>query len=234
MNINVKISLEKIIKLRKYILGIMEERKIGFNQLKIKAELNSKTLTDLLYSDTKERINPFYLQRLGYALKIDYKELYKIIGYLKPDDCDINDEPDYMKLDSIILPVYGKSNLGKDYINLSAPVREENLVLLPGSELPKESFMVEIHGDSMYPTLMNGDLAVIDPNFKNIKNNELYLITYDEKTCIKRVIESSGYIQLISDNSDRKKYPDTIILKDENINFVCNGIVAESKRKFKK
>lgn len=234
MSINVKISLEKIIKLREYILGVMEERKIGFNQLKLKAELNSKTLTDLLYSDSKERINPFYLQKLGHALRIDYKELYKIIGYLEADDCEKSERSDFIKLDSIMLPVYGKATQGKEYIDLTTSIREENLVLFSKDELPKEALIVEVHGDSMAPTLMNGDLAVIDPNFKNIKNNEIYLVTFNEKTCIKRVIENSNYIQLISDNSDRKKYPDTIILKDENINFICNGVVVESKRKFRK
>ena len=234
MNINVKISIEKIIKLREYILGIMEERKIGFNQLKLKAELNSKTLTDLLYSDSKERINPFYLQRLGQALRVDYKELYKIIGYLEADDCEKNERTDFIKLDSVILPVYGKANSGKEYIDLTSSIREENLVLFSKDYLPKEALIVEINNDSMYPTFMSGDLAIIDPNFKNIKNNEIYLVTFNGKTCIKRVIENDNYIQLISDNSDRKKYPDTIILKDENINFICNGIVVESKRKFKK
>ena len=234
MNIDVKISLEKIIKLREYILKIMEERKIGFNQLKLKAELNSKTLTDLLYSDSKERINPFYLQKLGYALRIDYKELYKIVGYLESDDFNEPKRTDFMQLDSILLPVYGKATLGKEYIDLNAPIRKESLILLAKDEIPKEAFMVEIHGDSMFPNLMNGDLAVIDPNFKDIKSNEIYLVTYNQKTFIKRVIENSNYIQLISDNSDRKKYPDTIILKDENTDFICNGAVVESKRKFRK
>ncbi|WVU42052.1 helix-turn-helix transcriptional regulator [Fusobacterium polymorphum] len=76
---------DKIKKLGNYIDNLREERKLGFNQLSKKSGVNPKSLNDIIYGKSK-RINPFYLIKLAKALKIHYKELYKIIGYLLPED----------------------------------------------------------------------------------------------------------------------------------------------------
>lgn len=234
MEIPVKISIEKITELRNYILELMKEKDLGFNQLKIKANLNSKALTDILYSDSKERISPFYLQKLAYALKIDYKVLYKIVGYLDEKDFDKNSQLKMNEIKYLELPVYGKASAGNGYINLETTIRKEKIILLPNEEMPENIFMVEVHGNSMFPTLIEGDLVVVDPKCETIKNNELYVVSYKEETYIKRVVDNKGYIQLISDNSDRVKYPDIIIMKDELESFICNGVVIEAKRKFRR
>lgn len=71
--------------LGEYVEKLRIESKLGFNQLSLKSGLNAKTLNEILNGKSK-RTNPFHLQKLGSALRIDYKELYKIVGYLSDDD----------------------------------------------------------------------------------------------------------------------------------------------------
>lgn len=72
-------------KLGEYLEKIRSDKKVGFNQLALKSNINVKSLNEILYGKSK-RTNPFYLQRIALALRIDYKELYKIIGYLSEED----------------------------------------------------------------------------------------------------------------------------------------------------
>lgn len=76
-------------KLGEYVEKLRIESNFGFNQLSIKSGLNAKTLNEILNGKSK-RTNPFHLQRLGIALRIDYKDLYKIVGYLSEDDFSEN------------------------------------------------------------------------------------------------------------------------------------------------
>lgn len=81
MNKTSDITKEVLIKLGSYINQLREERGIGFNQLALMSNLNVRTLNDILNGKIK-KINPFYLKRIAKVLKIDYRELYKIVGYL--------------------------------------------------------------------------------------------------------------------------------------------------------
>lgn len=233
MEIPVKISIEKIVKLREYIAQLMKEKGIGFNQLKIKANLNSKALTDLLYSDAKERISPFYLQKIAYALKVDYKELYKIVGYLDEEDLNKN-KVQSIELSRIELPVYGKAAAGSGYINMENIIRSEYLTIFPGEEFPKGAFIIEVCGDSMYPTLLDGDFAIVDPRCELSINNQICVISYNGQTFIKRVSKKEKFVSLMSDNVDRTKYEDIMIPINEFSDLRCHGVVIECRRRFKK
>lgn len=85
MKVIVEISEERRKKLGSYIEKIKNDRNLGFNQLAIKSKVNVRALNEILYGKSK-KANPFYLQRIAEALKIDYKELYRIVGYLSEDD----------------------------------------------------------------------------------------------------------------------------------------------------
>lgn len=238
MKIDVKISQEKIMRLREYILKIMDEKKIGFNQLKLKADLNSKTLTDLLYSESKERINPFYLQKIALALRIDYKELYRIVGYLDyslVEQDKIEGAVEITNSTVIELPVYGKAAAGNGYINMENIIRSEYLTVFPGEDFPRGAFIIEVCGESMYPTLLDGDFAIVDPHCsdKNM-NNQICVVTYNGQTFIKRVSTKEKYISLMSDNPDRIKYEDIVVPMNEFSDLRCHGIVIECRRKFKR
>lgn len=102
-----------------------------------------------------------------------------------------------------------------------------------GDKVPEKSFSVEVYGDSMYPTFLEGDLVIVDPNCDTFMSNRVYVVTYNDETFIKRVVDHGRFLQLISDNSDKEKYADIIIVKDEEgASFKCNGKVIRLERKF--
>lgn len=135
----------------------------------------------------------------------------------------------------IELPVYGKAAAGNGYINMENIIRSEYITVFPGEEFPKGAFVVEVCGESMYPTLLDGDSAIVDPQCsdKNM-NNQICVVTYNGQTFIKRVSTKEKYISLISDNPDRIKYEDIVVPMNEFSDLRCHGIVIECRRKFRR
>jgi len=234
MDINMTEIPEKLRhKLAKHLIALKEERQLGFNQLALKSGVNVSILNKI-FKGTNKRINPYQLKKLAYALRVDYKELYKIVGYLDEDDSPPkNINP--LEITVIELPVYGAASAGGGAINIGNAIRKEKFILLQDESMPKGAFAVEVSGDSMSPTLLNGDIAVVDPGCHELDlNNEICLVTYEGQEYIKRFSSNEKFINLMSDNPDRATYKDIIILKTEDTDFRCHGIVIESKRKHKK
>lgn len=133
----------------------------------------------------------------------------------------------------IEIPVYGKASAGNGYINLTDIQRYEKISVLSDDEYSNDLFLVEVAGESMYPTLFDGDLVIVNPNFnENSLNNKICVITYDGVTFIKRIQITEKYIVLSSDNPDRIKYQNIIIPKSEYTDIVCHGIVIERRTRF--
>lgn len=229
MDINMTISEERRIELGNYVRKIMSEKKLGFNQIVLKTKINTKPFSEII-NGKQQKINPFYLQKIAYALKLDYKELYEIVGYLEKKESKEN--LDNIGLTQVKFLVYGKSNLKSENIDLKSIIREERLILLPGEKMPKNAYMIDIKGDSMYPALIEGDIAIVDPVCEEFKDKGLYVVTYNGVTMLRRVLYRKDYIQLVSDNPDRLKYPDIIIVNKDGVDFICNGLIIEVKRKY--
>lgn len=217
------------IKLGEYIKYIREKNGLGLNQLAVKIDVVSSLLSRLENGKVL-KVNPFLLKKISEGLKIDYKELYKIVGYLEEDE-----EIPKVETRLVELPVYGRAAAGNGYINMENIIRTEYLVAIPGEDFPKGAFIAEVYGESMFPTLLDGDFAIVDPdcNDKNI-NNQICVVTYNGQTFIKRVVIKEKYVVLMSDNPDRVKYEDIIVPTDEYSDLVCHGIVIECRRKFKR
>lgn len=85
MRESVEIDEELREALGQYIEELRTKNKLGFNQLASKIGMNVRTLNEIINGKMK-RIIPYHLQKIAYGLKIDYKDLYKIIGYLAEED----------------------------------------------------------------------------------------------------------------------------------------------------
>ncbi|GLI58312.1 LexA family transcriptional regulator [Propionigenium maris DSM 9537] len=145
---------------------------------------------------------------------------------------NINSKLDLEEVSVINLPVYGQASAGSGKINLGNILRYERLTLFPDQNIPENAFGVEVSGDSMYPTLLDGDLAIIDPQCQDINlNGEICVLTYEGEEYIKRVKFTDRFVTLISDNPDRETYKDIIVLKDEFSDFKCHGILIQSWRR---
>ena len=127
------------------------------------------------------------------------------------------------------LPVYGKASAGRGYINMESP--DYYMPVLKGN-FSKRSYFVEITGNSMYPTLEDGQFALVDPDNLEYVKNKIYVITYNDETYIKR-LEVKEKLGIISLKSDNPEYDDIDISGDMQEYFRVNGRVVEviSKKK---
>lgn len=138
---------------------------------------------------------------------------------LKGDTFDINKQ----KIETIILPIFGKASAGSGYINLEQEIR---YFPVKKGNFSEKSFLVEISGNSMEPTLEEGDYALVDPNNIEYIKNKIYVVTYNDKSFIKRMVidEKSKIIILKSDNHE---YEDILITKDMQLYLKIEGRVIQ-------
>ncbi|KAB1089492.1 helix-turn-helix transcriptional regulator [Neorhizobium galegae] len=66
---------------------------------------------------------------------------------------------------------------------------------------PSAVRILNIRGDSMEPTLRDGDIALVDTSIEDIIDNAIYVLLVGNRLLIKRIhILISGALRLISDN----------------------------------
>jgi phage repressor protein C with HTH and peptisase S24 domain len=69
----------------------------------------------------------------------------------------------------------------------------------------KNLVLMRVHGDSMSPTLQDGDTVMIDTGCLSIKEGMMYALRFDSTIMVKRLaFRPGGRIQIISDN--RQEY----------------------------
>lgn len=228
----------------KFLRSLRENKGFSLRQVSIKSGVSHTQIADIekgVNYGTREKLDKI-LMALGASDK-EIEKFYDMQDYEKTPDSIKKKLEEKTKLGEvhttqvqmIELPVYGRAAAGNGYINMENIIRTEYLVAIPGEDFPKGAFIAEVYGESMFPTLLDGDFAIVDPdcNDKNI-NNQICVITYNGQTFIKRIIRKEKYVVLMSDNPDRVKYEDILVPTDEYSDLVCHGIVIECRRKFKK
>lgn len=72
---------------------------------------------------------------------------------------------------------------------------------------PKDMVLMRVFGNSMYPTIQDGDTVMIDTNRKKIVEGGLFALRFDQTVMIKRLsFRTGGKIQIISDNREYQPY----------------------------
>lgn len=94
---------------------------------------------------------------------------------------------------------------------------------------PKSTFIMEVEGDSMNPTLRYGDCIVIDKKQHQIKDNGIYVINVDGELMVKRLQKKmNGDVLIISDN---KFYTtESISVNSQQILCVVGRVVLKIER----
>ena len=88
--------------------------------------------------------------------------------------------------------------------------------------------VIKEKGNSMYPTIHDGDLLFVDVNKKEIFNNKIYIIREEKLLKVKRVLRKSPLsdeITIKSDNEIDGEYPPYNIKIDGCQNVVCGMVV---------
>ena len=150
-----------------------------------------------------------------------------MVGYLD-EDIKIHTKKESIEIKKLIrevvyIPVYGKASAGNGYLNL-----EQEIYKIPilDEDFPDDCFFVKIEGDSMEPTIIEGEFALVDPNDIEYQKNKIYVVTYNDESFIKRIVvdEQTGIIILKSDNS---KYDDILINLENQEYLKINGKVIK-------
>ena len=86
--------------------------------------------------------------------------------------------------------------------------------------LNEESLVViSAVGDSMYPTIENDQVLLVDTNDKVVRSSKIYFLCIDGEHYIKRLINMITHWVVRSDNPDKQQYPD-IEISSENMNLI--------------
>lgn len=213
----------------KEIKKIRELRSYTMDQLiqKLKEEgsdINKSTLSRI-ENDERQKIDAGLLISLSHVLKYNFLASLGLQNKMFIDDI--------VDTNNVQLPVYGKASAGNGYLNMENVLRKETISIFPGEKMPQGAFIVEVSGESMYPTILDGDLVIVNPNCNDLNlNNKVCIVKYDNQVFIKRVSIKKDFVFLMSDNPDRVKYSDIIISKERCEDFFCYGIVIERRTKF--
>ncbi|GGY47755.1 hypothetical protein GCM10011297_20740 [Bacterioplanes sanyensis] len=79
-------------------------------------------------------------------------------------------------------------------------------------------FFIYVSGDSMLPTLEDGDMILVDPAQQQFQNNGIYALSHADGLMTKRLQRQGSAIQVISDNAS---YPSwTLNTEDEQVQIV--------------
>ncbi len=72
---------------------------------------------------------------------------------------------------------------------------------------PYDLLAIKVRGESMEPSLHDGDLVVINTADVVPKDGEVFAINYEGEAVIKRLVRDGGEWWLASDNTDQRRYP---------------------------
>lgn len=170
-------------------------------------------------------INKDILEKFIKAYPLYKKEFEKAyLDEIMPDSLkDSTFSIEKQRVNTVILPVFGKASAGNGYLNLDQeiyyfPIKKGNF--------SDRSFLVEINGNSMEPTLEDGDYALVDPDNIDYVKNKIYVVTYNDESFIKRMVmdAKSKIIMLKSDNPE---YEDILITKDMQVYLKIEGRVIQ-------
>jgi repressor LexA len=96
------------------------------------------------------------------------------------------------------LPVLGRVAAGDAIL---AQENIEEYITLPASVVRQASFALRVRGNSMSPTIDDGDLVLVRLQETAI-SGQIVVVRQDDEACCKRLISVNGTAELRSDNPD--------------------------------
>ncbi len=148
--------------------------------------------------ETAPNLTPYQLSTLrlmrgmslqGQEVVYNQAELVKATGkYNRPDVVE-----DYTPLYTL-----GTAAAGSGHYNIDGV---ETYRLIMTTEIPEHDFTLDVEGDSMFPSIMDGDVVFVVKDYDKI-DNKIYVLDIDGETVVKRVVFETDKIILKSDNPE--------------------------------
>lgn len=192
-------------------------------------KLAEKTDIVFTYIDRLEKgtvpINKNLLEKFINAYPLYKKEFEKAyLDEVMPDSLK-NIKGNSKKISNVIvLPVYGKASAGNGKINFDYPIFE--IPTLYDHSFSDDSYYFEVEGNSMEPTLKDGEFALVDPQKTDYEKNKIYVVLFNDETFIKRVVKDDKS-RLTILKSDNHEYDDVYITGEMEDYFKILGKVIK-------
>lgn len=204
---------------------LRESRGITQQKLADLSGLGQGTIGDYESGKTKGSIKG--LEKISKALNLNEKERAELFGSFIPKDIAIKLKQDEIiekqKIGIVQVPVYGKVSAGNGELLIDDAQILRYIPMAKGT-VPKGAFFLEINGDSMEPTLHDGETALVNPNDIDYIENKIYVSVLHDEGYIKRVVIDKNAIMLISDNP---KYRPIFVREEEKDYFRIIGRVIK-------
>lgn len=170
------------------------------NTYKIAKALNVDEAVLLQWNNKHKRYIPSYritktvevmeaLNDDGQQAVYDHAELLKASGKY--------DRPAIVEDDQHIYTL-GRAAAGSGYGNID-PVQTHRIIHT--TEIPDHDFTLDVTGESMSPTISDGDIVFVRKNYDRL-DGQIYVLDIDGEMVIKRVYFDTDRITLVSDNPD--------------------------------
>lgn len=93
---------------------------------------------------------------------------------------------------------------------------------------PDRMIAMRVNGESMEPTLYDGDLIVVNMDSTTPKDGVAYLVLYEGEPVVKRLVRDAGAWWLASDNPDQRRYARKLC--DDATRIVGEVVYRQSER----
>lgn len=124
---------------------------------------------------------------------------------------DLENNPDYPAIRRVAIKAQaGVSGYAVEYMNDDGPpiVFRSDWYKAKGYR-PDKMLALRVCGESMIPSLYEGDLIVINTEQAQPKQGLPFLVSYEGEVVVKRLVRDDGLWWLTSDNPDQRRYPRT-------------------------
>jgi len=135
------------------------------------------------------------LDWLLFGTEPKYKELYKLsaLHHTHTADCKLKH-----------IPYYKSFHASAGFGAFNGDVEEPEYITMPSTFLSSASNHTEAircSGDSMSPSINDGDIMFIDRNDEEIRDGEVYVVRCNEELYVKRLFKTPTHIIAKSDNT---------------------------------
>ena len=161
------------------------------------------------------------------AIALDIEDTYKInSGWL------LEGEGSFQDVETYSLRHFGRSDgikvnlIINQYPNIYASAgngfenqdEEVSEISLDRQLLPTETYaghidLIKVHGESMCPTLDDGDRIFLNKDRQELLNKKIYVLKVEDKVYVKRIYKTEDPYTIImkSDNIDKDQFPDKTV-----------------------
>lgn len=150
------------------------------------------------------------------ALDVPVDEVQELPGY-------VTDSPtEYQAENWISVPSYfatasaGDGAVNQDEVSVPGGFVFKRASLSKAGLIHRQLSCIFARGSSMEPTISSGDLLLLDHEFGQVTDGEIYAVLWgDELRCKRLFWRPDGTISVRSDNADKSRYPDETVVPDQ-------------------